>query len=261
MNKIHVGRSLSILLALLLCAPAALHAQTTAGADVREFEVITVDENHLVVRDQHGTFEYTVPPDFRFTVDGKSVTVADLKPGMKGTATIDKTTTVRPVHVSDVTMGTVVSQTGRSVSVKAEDGRIHRFTQSEADERGVRIYMDGKPVRIFNLNPGDRITATVVSTAAPELLTAADVNAAMTQAGDAAESAVAATMAVAEDATAAAEQAARRAEAEVEDVAESAEALDEEPNRLWLWILVLAIVVALAIWLLARKPPEKTAAK
>jgi hypothetical protein len=63
-------------------------------------------------------------------------------------------------------MGTVISQTGRSVVVKEDTGQIHRFSQREADARDVQIYMDGKPVRIFNLNPGDKITATIVSAGA-----------------------------------------------------------------------------------------------
>ena len=41
--------------------------------DVRNFEVISVDGNKLVVRDQKGTQQYTVPDDFRFTVDGKKL--------------------------------------------------------------------------------------------------------------------------------------------------------------------------------------------
>lgn len=100
-----------MLLALAHCASGATQAQTAQSTDVRNFEVISIDENDLVVRDQRGTHEYTVKPDFRFTVDGKSMAVGDLRPGMKGTATITKTTMVRPVYVTTVKMGSVVSQT------------------------------------------------------------------------------------------------------------------------------------------------------
>ena len=61
-----------------LAFAAAPLAQTTTTVDVRNFEVIAVDGNKLVVRDQRGTNEFTVPPDFRFTVDGKSMAVSDL---------------------------------------------------------------------------------------------------------------------------------------------------------------------------------------
>ena len=48
-------------------------AQTTTSVDMGSFEVISVDGNKLVVRNEKGTHEYTVPNDFRFTVDGKQL--------------------------------------------------------------------------------------------------------------------------------------------------------------------------------------------
>lgn len=56
--------------------------------------------NTLVIRDERGTNELTVPADFRFTVDGKKMSVPELKAGMKGTATV--TTTVKPVFVIEI---------------------------------------------------------------------------------------------------------------------------------------------------------------
>ena len=40
------------------------------------------DGNRLVVRDERGTNAYTVPDDFRLTVDGKKMAVKELKPGI-----------------------------------------------------------------------------------------------------------------------------------------------------------------------------------
>jgi hypothetical protein len=57
------------MLVLGLTFAGAPLAQTTTAVDVRNFEVIAVDGNRLVVRDERGTNEYTVPDDFRFTVD------------------------------------------------------------------------------------------------------------------------------------------------------------------------------------------------
>ena len=68
----------------------------------------------LVVRLPEGTRELTVPDDFRFTVDGKQLALAELKPGMKGTATITTRTTVTPVTVTEVKNGTVMQATGAS---------------------------------------------------------------------------------------------------------------------------------------------------
>ncbi len=94
-----------LMVALGLAFAGAALAQTTTTVDERNFEVISVDGNKLVVRDQKGTNKYTVPDDFRFTVDGKKVSVSELKAGMKGTATITTTTTVKPVVVTKCAKG------------------------------------------------------------------------------------------------------------------------------------------------------------
>ena len=86
MYKVKLGGGLSLLLAIALLSPIATYAQTTMTTRESNFEIIAVDGNNLVVRDQNGTRELTVPPDFRFTVDGKSLAVSDLHAGMKGTA-------------------------------------------------------------------------------------------------------------------------------------------------------------------------------
>ena len=72
-------------------------AQQTTTTETKKFQVIAVDGNQLVVKVPEGTRELTVPDDFRFNVDGKMLSVHELKPGMAGTATITtKTTMVTP---------------------------------------------------------------------------------------------------------------------------------------------------------------------
>ena len=122
MYKVKQGGGLSLLLALVLLSPTATLAQTTVTTEVRSFEILEVDGNYLVVKGDNGTRELTVPPDFRFTVNGKSMAASELKAGMKGTAMITKTTVERPVYVTTVKQGTVVSQTGRSVVIRDENG-------------------------------------------------------------------------------------------------------------------------------------------
>ena len=177
MYKVRLGGGLSLLLALALLSPIAAQAQTTVTTRQSNFEIIAVDGNYLVVRDQNGTRELTVPPDFRFTVDGKSLAVSDLHAGMKGTATVTTTTTQRPVYVTTIKQGTVTYQTARSIQIKEDNGEVHKFTQSEVDTRGVRLYMGDTPIRVSQLNPGDKITATIVTEGKPEILTAKAVDA------------------------------------------------------------------------------------
>jgi len=102
---------LAAMFALGLTLSAASLAQTTSttSADTRKFEVISVDGNQLVFRDERGTNEITVPDGFRFTVDGKQMAIGDLKPGMKGTAVVTTTTTVTPVTITEIKKGIVLS--------------------------------------------------------------------------------------------------------------------------------------------------------
>ena len=183
MTKAIRGRLLGLFAAALCVASTGAWS-----ADATEYYVISVDGNTVVLQEQSGAArQYTLPDDFQLTVDGKSVAVVDLRPGMHGTATIAAGTEARPVHVTTVKMGTVVSQTGRSVTFKEENGQIHRFTQTEADERGMRIYIDNKLVRVSDLEPGDKISATVVSVGAPEILSAQSLDESLKAAGETAK--------------------------------------------------------------------------
>ena len=131
----------------------------------------------VVVSDQTGAREVTVPDDFKFTVDGKSMSVHELTPGMKGTAQVTTTTVVRPVTVTTIKKGTVVKRVRDAVYVKTEDGSTRKFTKSELEQRGIQVIMDGKPVRLADLKGGDMLTATIVTAGPPEVLTAKDVQA------------------------------------------------------------------------------------
>jgi hypothetical protein len=162
----------------------ASHAQTqTMTVAVRNFEIIAVDGNHLILRDERGTSDYFVPADFVFTVDGKKMTVADLKAGMKGQATVTTTTTITPVVVTELRSGTVLGTGFNSVMVlDRADGVRKKFTQDQLNARGLQIFKDGKVIPISQLNKGDEITATVISQRPPEVVTEREVEATLAQA-------------------------------------------------------------------------------
>jgi len=114
--------ALIMTLALGLAFGGAALGQTSTTFAQHNFEVISVNGHTLVVRDERGTNAYTVPDDFRMTVDGKKMSVAELKPGMKGTATVTTTTTSKPVFVTEVKEGVVLDAGPGSITIRNADG-------------------------------------------------------------------------------------------------------------------------------------------
>ena len=119
-----------VMFALGLTFAGASVAQTTATTNARKFEVISVDGNQLVFRDERGTNTITVPEGFRFTVDGKQLAIGDLKPGMKGTAVVTTTTTVTPVTITEIKKGVVLSVGPGSLIVKDEADGVRSASRS-----------------------------------------------------------------------------------------------------------------------------------
>jgi LPXTG-motif cell wall-anchored protein len=161
----------------LLYVSAGVSAQqTTTATQTKKFEVIAVNGNELVVKLPEGNRELTVPDDFMFDVDGKQMSVHDLKPGMKGTAHITTKTTTTPVTVTEVRNGTVMQASGASITVRTDNG-IRMFSAADADQRGATIMRDGRPISFSDLRTGDRLTATIVTTHPPKVVTEQQVKA------------------------------------------------------------------------------------
>jgi len=157
---------------------AASAQTTTSSTQTKKFEVITVSGNELVVKLPEGTKQLTVPDDYRFEVDGKQVSVHDLKPGMKGTANITTKTTVTPVTVTEIKNGTVMQASGSSLIVKTDDG-IKMFSPGDVEKRNVKLTQGGQPIDFSSLHSGDKLTATVVTTHPPKVVTEKQVQASL----------------------------------------------------------------------------------
>ncbi len=168
----------------LVCLTAAVtSAQTTStAAETKKFQIIAVDGNQLVVKLPEGTRELTVPDDFRFNVDGKQLSVHELKPGMSGTATVTTRTTVTPVTVTEVKNGTVLHVAGTSIIVRTDEGN-KMFTQSDIDKRGVKIMREGQPAQISDFRANDRLSATIITTKPPRVVTEREVQATLAKSG------------------------------------------------------------------------------
>src|SRR6185436_15821134 len=167
---------------VLMCLISAVtFAQTTTTTltENKKFEVVSVDGNTLVVKLPEGTREISVPDDFKFIVDGQPMTVRELKPGMAGMATITTRTKSTPVTVTEVKNGEVVMAQGGAIYVRMPDGQTKAFTQSDVDKRGIKIVRDGKPAQVSDFRQGDTLTATIITTKPPRVVTEKEVQAAL----------------------------------------------------------------------------------
>jgi LPXTG-motif cell wall-anchored protein len=170
--------------ALVCLAAAVTLAQPTTTSETKKFQIIAVEGNQLVVKVPEGTRELTVPDDFRFNIDGKMLSVHELKPGMAGTATITTKTTLVPVTVTEVKNGTVMQALGTSIIVRTDDG-MKMFSQSDIDKRGIKIMREGKPAQISDFRANDRLTATIITTKPPRVMTEKEVQATLAKSGGA----------------------------------------------------------------------------
>lgn len=170
------SRVVPAVFAILCLAAVVASAQqsTTTTTETKSFEIIAVDGNHVVAKLPEGTKELVVPSDFRFTVNGQPLSVHELKPGMSGTATVTTTTTVTPVTVTEVKNGTVARALGTSIIVQTEEG-FRMFSQGDVDKRGVTIMRDGKPVSLIDLRTGDHLSATIITSQPPRVMTEKEV--------------------------------------------------------------------------------------
>ena len=176
-------RSIIVGAGLVAGLSAMASAQTTTtSSETKKFEVIAVDGNQLVVALPEGTREIAVPPGFMFTVNGKQLSVQQLKPGMAGTATITRSTTVTPVTATEVKNGTVVQASGASIIVRTDDG-FKMFTQGDVDKRGVKIMRGDKPAAVSDFRPGDQLSAIIITSMPPRVVTEQEVNATLTASG------------------------------------------------------------------------------
>jgi LPXTG-motif cell wall-anchored protein len=148
---------LVLVAAAALIAPVA-SAQTTTN--VENGTVVNVGDNMIIIRDSKGAMkEYDVAPDFTATVDGKSMGLKDIKPGMKITAAI-KTVNV-PVVVQSKTLkdAKVIKNAGAILYVKEADG-IHSYNVPA----GFRFDIGGAKLRLEDLQQGQVLNATIVHT-------------------------------------------------------------------------------------------------
>jgi len=128
---------------------------------VERGEVVTVQGNDLIVKMEDGTIRHfpNVPESTRITVDGKSLGIHDLKPGMKLQRTITTTTTPETVTTVSTVTGTIWNvMPPNSVTLTMDNGKNQTFKIP----KGQKFNVDGQTVDAFGLKQGMKITATKV---------------------------------------------------------------------------------------------------
>ncbi len=247
------------LVAAIVCVAAAVTQaqQTSTTSETKSFEVLAVDGNQLVVRLPEGTRELTVADDFRFIVNGQPLSVRELKAGMKGTATITTRTTVTPVTVTEVKSGTVVMRSGSNLIVRTAEG-VRMFTQGEVDKRGVKIVREGKPAQLSDFREGDQLSATIITSMPPRVMTEQEVRATV-QTASATETAGGAPPASAARApsTAAPESSSATTQSASAAPSQSARTLPRTASSWW-WVALaigLLLVVGLSLAVMRRLAP------
>jgi hypothetical protein len=134
--------------------------------EVARGEVVYVSGNDLVVKMEDGQIKHvTVPPGATAEVDGKTVTVRDLKPGMKLQRTITTTSTPRTVTTTKTISGKVWHASGNNVILTLPSGENKQYKVPD----GTKFNIDGQQKTVFDLRKGMNVSATVVTTS-PEVV-------------------------------------------------------------------------------------------
>jgi hypothetical protein len=118
--------------------------------------VAHVEGNNLVVRMSTGEIRYFQPPESRrFVVDGRELTLRELKPGTTLTATVTTTTTPVTDRTTTIGTGTVWYVAGPNVIITLPNGenRMYKVTDD------YRFNVEGKKATVYDLRKGMRISA------------------------------------------------------------------------------------------------------
>jgi hypothetical protein len=163
-----------LVFAVAMLAQDTTRTQTSTGAASKNFkvergEVVYVQGNDVVVRMESGEIRsVTVPDSARATVDGKELSVHDLKPGMKLQRTIVTTATPRTVTTVRTIQGKVWQVSAPNSVILTLPDNTNKQYRIPKDQK---FTIDGQEMTAFELKKGMNVSATVL-TAVPETVIA-----------------------------------------------------------------------------------------
>lgn len=134
----------------------AIKGASTSTTEELNGTVVHVEGNKLVVKMASGDIRAFEPPDSRrFIVDGKELTVRDLKVGTKLKATVTTTATSVTDRTTTVGSGKVWYVSGNTVilTLPNNENRMYKVANS------YKFNVDGKPATVFDLKKGMIVSA------------------------------------------------------------------------------------------------------
>jgi RNase P/RNase MRP subunit p29 len=138
-----------------------VHDAATHVVKVDRGEVVAVEGNDLVVKMEDGEIRHfpNVPDNVTVKVEGKDLTIHDLKPGMKlERVTVTSTTPRMITSVQTVTGKVWHISPPNSVILTLEDGT----NQSFKIPKGQKFTVDGQQVDAWGVKKGMKISATKI---------------------------------------------------------------------------------------------------
>jgi RNase P/RNase MRP subunit p29 len=138
-----------------------LHHRATQVVNVERGEVVLVEGNDLIVKMEDGEIRHfpNVPDGITVKVDGKDLTIHDLKPGMKLERVTVTSTTPRMITTVQTVTGKVWHiSPPNTVILTLEDGT----NQSFKIPKGQKFTVDGQQVDAWGVKKGMRISATKI---------------------------------------------------------------------------------------------------
>jgi hypothetical protein len=164
-----------LVFAVAMLAQDVTRTQTTTGAGSKKFqvergEVVYVSGNELVVKMENGEIRHfpNIPESARATVDGKELTIHDLKPGMKLERTITTTATPRTVTTVRTISGKVWQVSPPNTVILTLPDNTNKQYRIPKDQK---FMIDGQEKTAFELRKGMNVSATVL-VAVPETVIA-----------------------------------------------------------------------------------------
>ena len=119
-------------------------------------EVVQVEGNDLLVKLSTGEMKtFRVPAARRFLIDGRELTVHDLRPGTTLTATVRTTTTPVTVRTRSTVSGKVWYVSAPNVILTLPNGENKQYKVKE----NVKFMVEGRPGTVFDLRKGMNVSA------------------------------------------------------------------------------------------------------